>query len=472
MTHEIGKPKPTFYDICEKVSFGAMVLFLLDVILLGTGGIAAALPVSPRIFWFALAGVASVPMLIRDFGKLRKNHYVIAVSAFLLWIAISAVRGFLAGNNRSILVQDVKGFLNYGLLPAMLCVLATQRRREAIMKVAIGACVFMAVATVVMSYFSFMPNREQVYLLFNNTGLASISCLKGNVHRIFFHSASRVFLLGYMFLIYFLVKETSKKKKAILTGLMGLMIVAIFISYTRAIYGGCFVAAVVAVVFLLCHKNSNWKTVAVHIVVSALIAVAILGVISLTQKENLIQASVQRLLLVTEYNPNVTVPSDPSAETSDPSAETSDPAPPSEPTADATEPGLDNLNEEIGNLNIREEKLRLLYHSIQKNPIFGNGLGAAIELDGGYVEYTYQDVVNKMGVIGLLLFLMPFLMQLGSLIFVKKAGLLAEQERVLRILSVGIMVYFLVIAYYNPCMNTTSGIFCYLLTMVLFTPAE
>lgn len=456
MVERAGQPKK-YLEVSKKVSFAFILIFLMDILFLGNGAVSAALPVSSRIVWFFLALVSSIPLLIHVRKKLIRNPFLIAVCGYLLWIAINAVRGVLAGNNRAILVQDVKGFLNYCLLPTMLCVLATNVRRETLMKATIWFCAILAVATVAVSYYGFFPNQPAAYNFFESNGLASISWLKGKVHRVFLHTASRMYLVAFMFLIYFLVKETDKRKKLGMAGLMALMIVAIFISYTRAIYGGCFVAVVVIALLLIGYKLVNGKALLAYLMAAVLVAVAILGVIGITQNENLFQVSVQRLLLATEIQP-------PPDSTGDPTTDST------APSQSETEPGLNNMGDELNNLNEREEKLRQLNESIRKNPIFGNGLGAAI--DFGYVEYTYQDVVNKMGIVGLALFLLPFLLQVVDVASVKKMKLVNPQEGILRVLSVGIMVYFLMIAYFNPCMNTTSGIFCYMWTMVTFSPAE
>ncbi len=45
---------------------------------------------------------------------------------------------------------------------------------------------------------------------------------------------------------------------------------------------------------------------------------------------------------------------------------------------------------------------------ISNNPIFGNGLGASINSrEDGLVEYFYYDILNKMGVVGVVLFFLP-----------------------------------------------------------------
>ena len=83
------------------------------------------------------------------------------------------------------------------------------------------------------------------------------------------------------------------------------------------------------------------------------------------------------------------------------------------------------------------------------------------------MEYIYHDIINKMGVFGLALYVAPFLLQLWNALFGKKRETEARKHGAyIRLAAVAVITYFWFITYFNPCMNTTVGIFCYLLTIV------
>ena len=125
-----------------------------------------------------------------------------------------------------------------------------------------------------------------------------------------------------------------------------------------------------------------------------------------------------------------------------------------------------DLDAEMDSLILRDEKIVQLQASISKNWLFGNGLGAAIQVNNGYVEYTYYDIMNKMGLVGLLLFVAPF----GLIAFFtcrRKQNPETDSDAILQYISLSSIFYFMVITYFNPCMNTTIGISCYVFAMAV-----
>lgn len=431
-----------------------LLLYFLDITLLGTGAITKVGIFSTRILFFGLSILFSLPLLVKNLKDLIRQPFVICVVAFMLWVAVCAVRGILGGNSMNIIKTDVFGYLNFCILPTMLCVLKDDRRFQLLRKAVIGACLVMAALAIVLSFFPFFPNKYEIYPILNRTGIASITVMNGSATRVFCHTASRLFLVAYMLLLTKLLNSENKKRQLIGIAALSVLIVAIFLSYSRSPYAGCALGVVAFVAVLILLHHQKLKKAVCLIIASAVIAAAMIGALGLVQKENLFKPAIFRVLLSMSY-----IPGDNAGNTGDTTPDTTDPNEP-----EPTEPSYDTLEAEEYNLLNRQDKIRLLNQSIAKNPVFGNGLGAAIDYDDGYVEYTFHDIVNKMGIIGLLLFLMPFILQIYYLF--KRLRFAADKKEVLwAVAMLAAMVYFLFITYFNPCMNTTVGICCYALSM-------
>lgn len=460
-----GLMKKENIEFFGNISFVMLVLYFLDILLLGTGTMTKIGPLSTRILFFALAGLFSLPLLLQNLKTLLRQPYVICVVVFMVWVIICAVRGVMNGNSSSIIKTDLFGYLNFCILPTALCVLNSEKRRSVLIKVIVAVSVFMAAAAIVLSFFAFFPNQTELYQVLQSTGIVAITVMDGVATRVFCHTASRYFLVAYMFVLAYLLNTQEKKKTIAGLVMMALLIIGIFLSYSRAPYAGSVLAVGVFFVVLLVKKSKQLKRMACLVLVSAVIAVAGIGTLSLLQGKILFEPAIYRVLLSVSYEGDstrpVTRPSTETTEATNPSDEAT------EPSDEATEPtGYDTEQNELDNLDVRQYKLDFLYRSISKNPVFGNGLGAAIDIDNGYVEYTYHDIVNKQGFLGLLLFLAPFFLNTWYLLG-KKWTADRWKTNTMELAAYAGIVYFLFIAYFNPCMNTTVGISCYVLSMVI-----
>ena len=70
---------------------------------------------------------------------------------------------------------------------------------------------------------------------------------------------------------------------------------------------------------------------------------------------------------------------------------------------------LTNEKAEIQNLAIREQRKTLAIENIKKHPFFGGGLGVSNDINDGFIEYFYLDILSKIGFIGFIIFIIPFL---------------------------------------------------------------
>lgn len=115
---------------------------------------------------------------------------------------------------------------------------------------------------------------------------------------------------------------------------------------------------------------------------------------------------------------------------------------------------------------LRDNTQNELIGMIKQHPFCGNGLGASIPLrPAGLVEYIYHDILNKIGLIGLLLYLFPVIYMISQLI---KTFKLKEKGWIIKLTWLSGLWAFLVATYFNPYMNSSLGICFYGLCIAAF----
>ncbi|MDO4557087.1 MAG: O-antigen ligase family protein, partial [Lachnospiraceae bacterium] len=207
--------------------------------------------------------------------------------------------------------------------------------------------------------------------------------------------------------------------------MMSLIWLAILMSFTRGIYLGCFVALLVVVFMSRAKCKYYWTKMKSLLKVGSFSFILLLLSFTFIIGDNPFEYAIARTLIALNNE-----------------AEFND---------------YTSIESEWKSNEIRATKVRLLFISIADNPILGNGLGAAINYENGLVEYFYYDIINKMGIIGLLLFVLPFI----SMICIKRSPCITTEDArltYLHIIFLAGMVYFLIITASNPSMNTTTGI--------------
>ena len=120
---------------------------------------------------------------------------------------------------------------------------------------------------------------------------------------------------------------------------------------------------------------------------------------------------------------------------------------------------LDNMEDEIDNLSIRDARKKMAINNIKRSPIFGNGLGVVNDQNGDPIEYFYLDMMSKVGIVGLALFLAPFI--LATIDIIKNRTKYQIQQRFYSYSCVVGVLLLIVISYFNPCMNTSVGLAIY-----------
>ncbi|MGN0962043.1 MAG: hypothetical protein ACI4PP_00535, partial [Clostridia bacterium] len=232
---------------CSNMAYLCLLLFFIDFLSFGSGKITQIYSfISTRELFFAASFLFAVPLMWSKRKELIRNVPLWLIAVFLFLIALSGIRGYIAGNNTAIIASDILGFLSFVLFPAVLVLLYNRERLEFLMQTVIVVCAVWALCSLVLSYFYFYPEdfASRLYLFFEENILCSLTSLAGNGTRVFFHTASRYMLPAFLFSAYFLLVKQRRKIFYVLA--MILYTVSLFFTYSRAI---CFGAALFTVLF-------------------------------------------------------------------------------------------------------------------------------------------------------------------------------------------------------------------------------
>ena len=160
-------------NVLKQIAYLAIVLYILDIILLGGGNLTKIGGVSTRILFFAIAVFACIPGMLKDFKRYITNRYCLSVGIFMLFVAVSLAIGILNGNSRMIMITDIKGFLNILIVFPMIYTLDTKEKLMSVLKIMTVMLLGVATVALILSFYMKMPANVQtiVYKFFNSNVL-------------------------------------------------------------------------------------------------------------------------------------------------------------------------------------------------------------------------------------------------------------------------------------------------------------
>ena len=449
------KSSKTIKRAMEMITYISLVLYMFDVVLLGTGELTKNFGIPSRMIFFGISVLAAVVLILLDLKKYLNNKYLISVLVFMVVIFIAAIRGFVGKQNTTILLSDFKGFLNFLIVFPMMAVMYKKNRVISFLKMLCGSLGVVSVLGIILAFYLQMPleMRHGTYDFFDGYNICMITELTEKVTRIFFNSGSRLFFAGFAFSIVFSLIEN--KRKIIWIFIAALDIFGVFISYTRSGYLAFVIGIFAFVVLILLFYRELFKTLAIRACFVGGIVVVLIGAVSVAEKVNLVDVAINRCLFagaeIEDTNTNVEKPSDNKNDKNDKSE-------------------LTNKKAEIQNLAIREQRKTLALENIKKHPLFGGGLGVSNDINDGFIEYFYLDILSKIGFIGFIIFIIPFLFSVFDTIILR--DVFCKEQRLLALAAQLGCLFVFVISYFNPCLNSSVGLFMYSLALVLAMPWE
>ena len=435
-----------FTQICEKLLMALLCILMADCCIFGAGRFVMAGPLGFRMALVALVLLVSVPVMIRDFRFLIQRKVLWIFAAFAAWLVFQTVRGVAAGNDRSILASDLKGYCYFAVLVPAVCVLNSKQRVHTLMKTMLYASAVLSVMALILT--CLYKWDHELFLKIHSWDpqelMLDVSIvIEKKVPRLFFKSTN-YFLAGCAFSIYFYGVDVGKSRwhYPVITGLC---LFGMLMSYTRAVYLAAFLtaASVTLMIMLLGGRDMKidfWK----HLIAATLVFAVITGGLSAAMGTNYIEHGLRRV--VATFG-------------------TAEEAQADAPASDGEEQN-NAQTMTVGSDLIRADTLRELNGWIRKAPVFGHGLGKAIACRAdGRTEYFYHETVVKTGIVGLMLYLMPALWMAVSMI--RKKGL-NKPDKLTAGCWLAVLLGFMGFSYYNPYMNASLGILFYCCAVGIF----
>lgn len=450
------KSSKTIKIVMEMITYISLVLYMFDVVLLGTGELTKSFGIQSRMIFFGISVLAAVVLILLDLKKYLNNKYLISVLVFMVVIFIAAIRGFVGKQNTTILLSDFKGFLNFLIVFPMMAVMYKKNRVISFLKMLCLSLGVVSVLGIILAFYLQMPLeiRHWAYDFFDGYNICMITELTGRVTRIFFNSGSRLFFAGFALSIVFSLIEN--KRKIIWIFIASLDIFGVFISYTRSGYLAFAIGIFAFVVLILLFYRDFFKPLAIRACFVAGIVVVLIGTVSVAEKANLVDVAINRCLFagaeIEDNDTNVDKPSDNKNDKNNKNDK------------------LTNEKAEIQNLAIREQRKTLAIENIKKHPFLGGGLGVSNDINDGFIEYFYLDILSKIGFIGFIIFIIPFLFSAFDTIILR--DVFCKEQRLLALAAQLGCLFVFVISYFNPCLNSSVGLFMYSLALVLAMPWE
>lgn len=450
------KSSKTIKRAMEMITYISLFLYMFDVVLLGTGELTKNFGIPSRMIFFGISVLAAVVLILLDLKKYLNNKYLISVLVFMVVIFIAAIRGFVGKQNTTILLSDFKGFLNFLIVFPMMAVMYKKNRVISFLKMLCLSLGVVSVLGIILAFYLQMPLeiRHWAYDFFDGYNICMITELTGRVTRIFFNSGSRLFFAGFALSIVFSLIEN--KRKIIWIFIASLDIFGVFISYTRSGYLAFAIGIFAFVVLILLFYRDFFKPLAIRACFVAGIVVVLIGTVSVAEKANLVDVAINRCLFagaeIEDNDTNVDKPSDNKNDKNNKNDK------------------LTNEKAEIQNLAIREQRKTLAIENIKKHPFLGGGLGVSNDINDGFIEYFYLDILSKIGFIGFIIFIIPFLFSVFDTIILR--DVFCKEQRLLALAAQLGCLFVFVISYFNPCLNSSVGLFMYSLALVLSMPWE
>lgn len=450
------KSSKTIKIVMEMITYISLVLYMFDVVLLGTGELTKSFGIQSRMIFFGISVLAAVVLILLDLKKYLNNKYLISVLVFMVVIFIAAIRGFVGKQNTTILLSDFKGFLSFLIVFPMMAVMYKKNRVISFLKMLCLSLGVVSVLGIILAFYLQMPLeiRHWAYDFFDGYNICMITELTGRVTRIFFNSGSRLFFAGFALSIVFSLIEN--KRKIIWIFIASLDIFGVFISYTRSGYLAFAIGIFAFVVLILLFYRDFFKPLAIRACFVAGIVVVLIGTVSVAEKANLVDVAINRCLFagaeIEDNDTNVDKPSDNKNDKNNKNDK------------------LTNEKAEIQNLAIREQRKTLAIENIKKHQFLGGGLGVSNDINDGFIEYFYLDILSKIGFIGFIIFIIPFLFSVFDTIILR--DIFCEEQRLLALAAQLGCLFVFVISYFNPCLNSSVGLFMYSLALVLAMPWE
>ena len=483
----------TLLNKCDIISLALLWLFFVDCSFSGGGKYLAIGPITFRMIAGIAAFLFAIPKLIVNMKKHIKNPIFYMFFAFLIWLVISACIGIKAENNMNVLITDIKGFMWLFVVVALIVTVDTKKRFGYILNaIVIGA--FIQAGIVLVVHFGCCLIKDGIKYFYNpmlDLQIGIVNIVSNSVFRIFMRSGPYMILAcGIAF--FKQMQQEKIKIKYILT--MMLFLFCCLLSFTRSLFGCAFIVLACCIIATIFFYKEKIKLMLKTVAFLAIAVLVCTGVMEFIFDASYLSFAISRtfgtpvkqsIIVAAKYeiknfkwedlfesNPStdntVSAGSSHSSSTDNNGASSTESSAPQDKEEDKVKDDYkiqQNYIDETKNSDtlrlVTKQELKAL---VAKSPIIGNGLGACSQTRNGPDEYFYYDMLARMGIIGLLLYVAPFIYVCFYVL--RKRALLPHNMSSVALLCG--MVGFWGVTWFNPWMNAVLGIAVYALTCSIF----
>ena len=448
MTEEFRRG--TFTQRCSQLYFGVLCLFLLECSITGGGRYWEVGPVSVRILLGGLAAVLALPELFRHLGAYLKKPSIWLTLIFVAWLAFCAWLGIRSNNRMDVLITDVKGFMWLFLIPVFVAVVRSRDRLRTLLSwVLAGALIQAALILAVNAAVVLSDNPEPLcrWLTARSVGLVDI--VSDKLVRVFFKS-SPYMIVSCVVVLFRQARAPKLRWRYVLA--VALLFNALLLSYTRSLYGALGLTALISIVAVLVLCPEGRRRTAAFL----LAAVVCFGVL-VTVQEFVLEGSYLSFAVSRTIGQEV-----PTSWASQLRGRIRGDISDDKPNDAEMDRQRSYIEVTEKSDRFRQETQDGLKDCIRRSPIIGCGLGAAAaSRDSGVDEYFYLDMLARTGVVGLVLYILPF----GYVVLwcLRRRSLLRECPEGAAVVC-GLCTFWIV-TWFNPWMNAVLGIAWYAVTL-------
>ncbi len=458
----------SFADKGSMIAFALLCLFVFDCSFSGSGHLFAIGPLSLRMVLGFCSLVFTLPKLFSERRKYLKNPLLWMFLIFLVWLGICAVRGYFAGNRMNVLISDLKGFMWLFLVPVAVVNINTKARMDRVLDFLLVGAVVQGVLVLLINALCsvWYDTISPLYSFLGATQFGILDVISINLFRVFSRSCPYL-VIACGVAIYRQISEKRIRIRYLAT--VAICLNAAILSYTRSVYGCVFVCLAGCFVGLLVLYREKLLSQLKFLGVAVCVTLAFLFVLEFSFGGSYSSFAIARTFGRAPERSVAVLLRDKVVDLFDsPSADSPEhPGDSSGPTVDKDKQQQEELYRqehylEITNLSdaLRGKTQAELKELIVRSPLIGNGLGAsAPSRDDGLDEYFYLDMLARVGVLGLILYILPF--GYIAVLCLRNFSRLKQNPS-----SVGLlcgMVALWAITWFNPWMNAVLGIACYAL---------
>lgn len=440
----------TFVQRCSQLSFGVLCLFLLECSITGGGRYWEAGPVSIRILLGGLAAVLALPELFRHLGAYLKKPSIWLTLIFVAWLAFCAWLGIRSNNRMDVLITDVKGFMWLFLIPVFVAVVRSRDRLRTLLSwVLAGALIQAALILAVNAAVVLSDNPEPLCRWLTARSIGLVDIVSNKLVRVFFKS-SPYMIVGCVVVLFRQARAPKLRWRYVLA--VALLFNALLLSYTRSLYGALGLTAVLSItaVLILCPAGRK------RVLAFLLAAVVCFGVL-VTVQEFVLEGSY--LSFAVSRTVGREIPTSWASQLRGRIRGDISDDKPNDAEMDRQRSYIEVTEKSD---QFRQETQDGLKDCIRRSPIIGCGLGAAAaSRDSGVDEYFYLDMLARTGIVGLVLYILPF----GYVVLwcLRRRSLLRECPEGAAVVC-GLCTFWIV-TWFNPWMNAVLGIAWYAVTL-------